>query len=214
MKVRARHPTGPGCSLLMAARRDDVAAAQEQYAALEPQRGRTVSWVMVCCDRLLGLLAQTMGNLDDAVVRFEEALAFCRKAGYRPELSWTCHDYADTLLQRNGPGDRQKAVELLNESLSISTELGMRPLKERVVALQERIGVRRAGTAYPDGLTEREVEVLRLIAAGRSNQEIAEELYISPHTVVRHVSNIFAKTGSSNRAEAASYATRRGLASQ
>ena len=50
----------------------------------------------------------------------EDALSFCRKAGYRPELAWTCCDYADTLLQRNEPGDREKAMSLLDESLAIS----------------------------------------------------------------------------------------------
>jgi class 3 adenylate cyclase/DNA-binding CsgD family transcriptional regulator len=64
---------------------------------------------------------------------------------------------------------------------------------------------------YPGGLTKREVEVLRLIAAGRSNQHIADELVISLNTVARHVSNIFAKTGVANRAEAATYASRHGL---
>jgi DNA-binding CsgD family transcriptional regulator/pimeloyl-ACP methyl ester carboxylesterase len=62
------------------------------------------------------------------------------------------------------------------------------------------------------GLSAREIEVLRLLAAGRSNQQIADELVISLNTVNRHVSNIYAKTGAANRAEAASYATRRGLA--
>jgi DNA-binding NarL/FixJ family response regulator len=65
--------------------------------------------------------------------------------------------------------------------------------------------------AYPDGLSEREVEVLRLLASGRSNQAIAGELVISVNTVFRHVSNIFAKTGASNRVEAAAYAQRHGL---
>ena len=63
-----------------------------------------------------------------------------------------------------------------------------------------------------DGLSAREAEVLRLLAGGRSNQQIAEALVISPNTVNRHVSNIYAKTGAANRAEAASYATRNGLA--
>ena len=64
---------------------------------------------------------------------------------------------------------------------------------------------------YPPGLTRRQVEVLRLIAAGKRNKEIAEELFISPNTVLRHVSNIFAKTGVANRAGAATYAGRHGL---
>jgi DNA-binding CsgD family transcriptional regulator len=60
-------------------------------------------------------------------------------------------------------------------------------------------------------LSARELEVLRLLAAGKSNQQIADELVISLNTVARHVSNIFDKTGVANRAEAASYATRRGF---
>jgi len=54
--------------------------------------------------------------------------------------------------------------------------------------------------------------VLRLIAAGKSNPQIADELVISLNTVQRHVSNIFAKTGLANRAEAVAYALRHDLA--
>ena len=86
---------------------------------------------------MLGLLAQTTGNIDQAMAHFEDALAFCRKGGYRPELAWSCCDYADTLLQRNGDGDRAKAIALLDESLAISRELGMRPLMERVLSRKD-----------------------------------------------------------------------------
>jgi len=65
---------------------------------------------------------------------------------------------------------------------------------------------------YPDRLTAREVEVLRLLAGGKSNREIADALVISYNTVERHISHIFAKTGVANRVEAASYAHRHGLA--
>jgi DNA-binding CsgD family transcriptional regulator/pimeloyl-ACP methyl ester carboxylesterase len=61
------------------------------------------------------------------------------------------------------------------------------------------------------GLSKREIEVLRLLAGGRSNQQIADELFISLNTVIRHVSNIFGKTGVANRAEATSYAHRQRL---
>jgi DNA-binding CsgD family transcriptional regulator len=64
----------------------------------------------------------------------------------------------------------------------------------------------------PDGLTQREVEVLRLMPSGMSNRQIAEALAISINTVDRHVSNIYTKIGASNRAEAAAYAVRNGLA--
>jgi DNA-binding NarL/FixJ family response regulator len=160
----------------------------------------------------MGLLAHTLGNFDQAVAHFEDALAFCRKEGFRPELAWTCHDYADILLQRNDPSDHVQAISLLDEAWFISHELGMRPLMERVAVLQGRVeSLPTKMPAYPDGLTQREVEVLRLIAAGRSNPDIAAELVISLNTVARHVSNIFSKTGAANRAEAATYAYRHGL---
>ena len=88
----------------------------------------------VSMDRVLSLLAQTMEQLDQAAAHFEEALAFCRKAGARPELAWTCCDYADLLHERASTGsaqateeDRAKVVALPDESLAIARELGMRP---------------------------------------------------------------------------------------
>lgn len=63
----------------------------------------------------------------------------------------------------------------------------------------------------PDGLTDREVEVLVLIASGLSNHEIAERLFVAETTVKTHVNRIFAKTGSRDRAQAAVYAHRHGL---
>jgi DNA-binding CsgD family transcriptional regulator len=67
-------------------------------------------------------------------------------------------------------------------------------------------------TPPPDELTGREVEVLQLIAAVGINAEIADELSISEHTVVSHISHIFTKTGVANRAQAAAYAVRHGYA--
>ena len=69
-----------------------------------------------------------------------------------------------------------------------------------------------AARPLADGPSSREAEVPRLLAMGKSNAQIADELVISPNTVNRHVSNIYAKTGAANRAEAASYATRNGIA--
>ena len=88
-------------------------------------------------DRMLGLLAHTMGELDRAADHFEDSLNYCRNAGYRPQLAWTCCDYADALRERDGGGDKEKAVSLLDESLAISSELGMRPLMERVLSRRE-----------------------------------------------------------------------------
>ena len=72
-------------SALLAVQKGDQSAAKEHYAYLQGQRGTMIETVS-SVDRLLGLLSQTMGNLDQAAAHFEDALAFCRKAGYRP--SW------------------------------------------------------------------------------------------------------------------------------
>jgi DNA-binding NarL/FixJ family response regulator len=100
---------------------------------------------------------------------------------------------------------------LLQEAAATARELGIHGLGERAGVLLGGLAAAPA-PAWPAGLTGREVEVLRLIAAGHSNRAIAQALLISPNTVLRHVSNIFAKTGVANRAEAAAYATRQGLA--
>ena len=196
---------------LIAVLRGDVEAAKEQYVALGSASG---TYLNISGDRILGLLAQTMGKLDQAMAHFEDALAFCHKAGNRPELAWTCYDYAAMLIERNKAGDLAKAVDLLNESGSISSELGMSPLSARSAVLQEKAeSVPVQTPEFPDGLTQREVEVIRLIAAGRTDREIAEELIISVRTVTTHVGNILNKTGAANRTEAAIYASQRDLVS-
>jgi DNA-binding NarL/FixJ family response regulator len=85
-----------------------------------------------------------------------------------------------------------------------------------LVALGRRVGQRIAeldvpAQTAPDDLTVRELEVLRLMAIGRGNADIALVLSISLNTVATHVRNILAKTGCANRTEAAAYAMRHGL---
>ena len=73
---------------------------------------------------------------------------------------------------------------------------------------------RKSRVVHPTGLSERETEVLRQIAAGKTNQQIADELFISLNTVSHHLRNIFAKTGTVNRTEAASFAHDHGVTLQ
>jgi DNA-binding CsgD family transcriptional regulator len=200
---------------LLASQRGDPVGAKVQYTALESRRGTMLGGIFesaIATDRLLALLERTMGNLDQALVHFEEALAFCRESGYRPEEAWTYYDYAEVLLQRNSPSDHSRAIFLLDEALSISTELGMRPLIEQVTALQEKARLHPGRSPnYPEGLTQREVEVLRLVTTGKRDREIAQELFISVTTVSTHVRNILNKINAANRTEATAYATRHGL---
>jgi pimeloyl-ACP methyl ester carboxylesterase/DNA-binding CsgD family transcriptional regulator len=91
---------------------------------------------------------------------------------------------------------------------------GLKAIEDFLASLP-RDATAEAGLAEGDAkevLSARELEVLRLLAAGRTNAQIADELVISQNTVIRHVSNIFAKIGAANRAEAAAYATRNRLA--
>ncbi len=84
-------------------------------------------------------------------------------------------------------------------------------VQARLVDVATLPGSGSSGGPLSDGLTEREVEVLRLIAAGHSNGEIGRELFVSEATVKTHVNRIFAKTGSRDRSQAVAYAHRRGL---
>jgi class 3 adenylate cyclase len=79
-----------------------------------------------------------------------------------------------------------------------------------VIALKR--SAEQAGTGLPAGLTRREVEVLRAIAAGKSSKEIGDQLFLSHRTVERHIANIYAKIGAHGRAEATAFAITRGIA--
>jgi DNA-binding CsgD family transcriptional regulator len=95
-------------------------------------------------------------------------------------------------------GDEDSATAELTAARSTFTELGAQPCLQEVERLLRR--------NIPGGLTAREVEVLRLVAAGKSNPEIAAELTLSGKTVARHLSNIFGKIDVSSRTAAAAYA--------
>lgn len=117
--------------------------------------------------------------------------------------------YGRTLLMRRGSGDARHASELLSEAAALAEQIGMPALVSRAQALG---AARRAGTPWlPDDLTGREVEILRLVAAGLSNRGIGEELSISGHTVANHIRSILRKTGAANRTEATGYAYRNAL---
>jgi DNA-binding CsgD family transcriptional regulator len=173
---------------------------------------RDIAFVELNGQHLLGLLAQPMGNLDVAEGHFQNTLEFCRRTGCQPELGWSALDYARLLLQRGRPGDPARARALLEAARDIAIRFHLPPLEQQASAVQsQHRPLVDTLLVYPDGLTHREVEVLSLIALGKTNREIAEDLFISLHTVIRHVSNILSKTGAANRAEPAGYALRHKL---
>jgi DNA-binding NarL/FixJ family response regulator len=96
-------------------------------------------------------------------------------------------------------GDTDAAALELDAAEAVFTRLGAAPDAKRVAEMRRR-------PLLPDGLTEREAEVLSLVAAGSSNREIAGSLVISEKTVARHLSNIFTKLGLTSRTAAAAYA--------
>jgi DNA-binding CsgD family transcriptional regulator len=106
-------------------------------------------------------------------------------------------------------GDADAAVLEFDAAADAFRDLGARPDLARVEAIREERAARPAG-----GLTNREVEVLRLVASGKTNREVAADLVISERTVARHVSNIFDKLGVPSRAAATAYAYQHGLIAQ
>ncbi|MFJ4833281.1 AAA family ATPase [Streptomyces sp. NPDC088747] len=136
------------------------------------------------------------------------------------DLARVRHRLADALLASGAyDEDRARATELLRLARAAADHLGARPLADAVTLLAQRArlvlgrAIEPSAPAHVDpavalGLTSRERDVLRLVAAGRSNRQIAEELFISPKTASVHVSNILAKLGVSGRGEAAALAHR------
>ncbi|HSD80160.1 MAG TPA: response regulator transcription factor [Solirubrobacteraceae bacterium] len=126
---------------------------------------------------------------------------------------------AEALLTRSAP--RGEAAQPLRDAHAVAAEIGAEPLLREIVALAQRarITLARAAPAPPAaaagaalGLTPRELDVLRLLALGRTNPEIAGTLFVSPKTVSTHVTSILRKLGAHTRGEAVAKARRAGVA--
>jgi DNA-binding NarL/FixJ family response regulator len=132
--------------------------------------------------------------------RAEEALPVLRDACRRWQELGAAYDAARVCTRL------AEAYRALGDVDSAASELAL------AEATFERLGTHRPALDAPDGLTERECEVLVLVSAGHSNQQIAEALFISDRTVARHLTNIFHKIGVTSRTQAARYAIDHGLA--
>jgi len=162
-----------------------------------------------------GLLALAAGDLDLARRELEDAVDLYEKGGAPFEVARTRLDLARVMerLHRTDAAvaEINRAIEgltRLGAHLDISTAEAMR---DRLAASPHQPAVSDAAARDTSGLTAREVEVLRLISNGLSNQAIAKKLYISEHTVHRHVANTLAKLDVSSRSAAVAQAARLGL---
>ncbi len=202
------------CLGLVAAARGDAAGARECFARLAEMLNRDPENAIVFCrgsltfvQAQLGRVARTAGDLDCALGHFEAAERDCRAAGNGPELAWISYEHAGVLLEAGRPGGAERAAALLNDSARLADRHGMLPLAGKIAAL----GPTAVRPSPPGGLTSRELEVLVLLARGKTNKEIASELFIAERTASNHVSNILTRIGCGNRTEAAAFAHRHGL---
>jgi DNA-binding CsgD family transcriptional regulator len=193
---------------------DDRVQASRLYGLLLPWSGRNIGVELECpgsSDRFLGLLASLEGRWPEAERHFEKALAMNDRIGAVLQREHTRRDYADMLARRGAPGDQAKASAFLDTAEGHATTLGLTALSRRIGLTRQRLTEPAPKSLAPDSLTGRELDVLRLIAIGRGNADIALALAIGQSTVATHVHNILTKTGCANRTEAAAYAARLGL---
>ena len=225
--------------LRVEADRAELAAARQDHDTLADARlvaeglvawargtldGSGVAWRGALLDTCEAEWTRVLGEVDPQ--RWLEAVAGWDEAGYPYPAAMARWRAAEALLVKRG--DRGLAGDLLRQGHAAATAIGAEPLRrelERLARLGRVELSADAATAPPAdptsepaappgadlGLTARELEVLALVAQGRSNRQVAETLFISAKTASVHVSNILAKLGVASRVEAAAVAHRLGL---
>jgi DNA-binding CsgD family transcriptional regulator len=185
-----------------------AAAAPMLRRIEERAAGLTISGPLQRANKLLfdAETARARGVLDQAA--WDAVAAAWEELGNRYARAQALVHAAEAAL---ADGDHDAAAGRLRIAADAAASLGAEPLAERVAELLRRTRAPRRGGAEPSaplGLTPREYEVLRLVAEGRSNRDIAEALFISVKTASVHVSNILGKLDVANRGEAAATAHR------
>lgn len=195
--LRALIDTEPGMELVGEA--SDGAEAVGRAQALQPD----VVLLDLVMPRKSGI--EAIGEIRNAApgARILVLTSFAEDDKVFPAIKAGAQGY---LLKDASPGDLLRAIREVHRG-----EPSMHPTIARKLMLE----LQRSSDLPPteDPLTEREVEVLGLVAQGMTNQEIADRLYVSERTVRTHVSNILSKLHLANRTQAALYALRKGLAS-
>jgi DNA-binding CsgD family transcriptional regulator len=192
----------------------DATHAESLYQRLLPYANQTANHPTAVCfgatDLYLARLAANANRPGLAAEHFSRALTMNRAMRAWPSLARTLFWYAAYLMAQAADSERRLGLQQLREAEQLARRLGMARLLVDISACSH---ARDGGVTYPDDLTAREVEVLRLLAIGRTNKDVALVLSISLNTVITHVRNILNKTQCANRTEAATYAIRHGLQS-
>lgn len=176
--------------------RDAVGVLRPLVARYEGKNIMSGQFVAIfgSADRYLGRIAAFGGDDASAERHFAAALRMDRRMGSAVHVAETL---ARQAFFAAGCGRVEQARRLAEEARTIATPI-------RQIRVLDLVGT--LLTTGPDGLTDREIEVLRLLAAGLSNRAIGERLYISTNTAANHVRSILLKTGAANRTQAAMYA--------
>jgi DNA-binding CsgD family transcriptional regulator/tetratricopeptide (TPR) repeat protein len=207
--------------------RSELAEMEAEWhrAASDPKRARDhaeqalahaisppQSLALIAAHRMLGILDSDVGELAAAEDHFAQALTLADACRAPYERALTLLARAELAVAQ---GDRPTATVLLDEVRATCTPMdayvALAHVDRLAAGLVQDGAVTSPRAAPPAGLTAREVEVLRLMAVGLSNVEIAERLYLSPNTVKVHVARILAKIEVHNRAAATEFALRHGL---
>jgi DNA-binding CsgD family transcriptional regulator len=190
----------------------------------------------VSVDRILGEVAAVEGNWSRAEKAFEDGLELCQRADNQPEQAAILYEQARMVLMRSNqetPAEMDASLRDIHRLCNLAQELFLNYHMQRASNLVEtlREGVRQLEhhqdeiiskriiqehIAHPEylldlHLTKRELEVLRLVAEGHTDREVADILVISPRTVNRHLGNVYVKLDVPGRAAAVAYAIRQGL---
>jgi DNA-binding CsgD family transcriptional regulator len=178
-------------------------AGQLRRSALDLIASDVVDYTPVSSELTVARTTALRGEVAEARSWFDRARVTLAKRGTRHLQAIVDYDEALVLRQK----DPAAAARLLEAARSEFVNLEMTGWLQRADKLLSSLR-----GAYPRGLTAREAEVLRLLAHGRTNREIAAELVISVHTVERHLATIYRKIGARNRTDATAFAHETGLA--